>query len=231
MFFRFIFCLAVAALTSCTTAKIAVHPGLEIDSVKYKITSMPSFFSGGDLVFGPYKAAKIYRSAINSTGSGWTIGSTKIGSEKTGQDYTYEFTGESSWNGDCKVKKGSSHFGIVSGGFSSDLSCTFVPIGGGSPSSSEWQFSFKGETSSTSVGVINIGSKTIKVKAINKMEGSPLTLGQNTGYYFYLGEKIIAGVDAISKEGPVWLNNKLSQGEKDIICMVVVALLLNQTGE
>lgn len=63
------------------------------------------------------------------------------------------------------------------------------------------------------------------------MEGSPLTLGQNTGYYFYLEEKIIAGVDAISKEGPVWLNNKLSQGEKDIIGMVVVALLLNQTGE
>ena len=231
MFFRIIFCLGVTALTSCTTAKMAVHPGLEVDSVKYKITEMPSFFSGGDLVFGPYKATKISRSGITSTGSGWKIGSTRIGSEKTGQDYSYQFKGRSSWNGDCKVRKGSSEFGIVEYGFSADLSCTFVPIDSGSTSASGWKFSFKGETSSRSTGSINIGSKTIKVKAINKMEGSPLTLGQNTGYYFYLGEKIIAGVDAISKEGPVWLNKKLSQDEKDMIGMVVVALLLNQTGE
>lgn len=229
MFFRIILCLAVAALTSCSTAKMAMLPGLEADSVKYKITELPSAFSGGDLVFGPYKATKISRSGITTTGSGWKIGSTKIGSEKTGQDYTYQFKGESSWNGDCKVKKGSSEFGIVEYRFSADLSCTFVPIGSGSTSASEWKFSFKGERSDMATGSINIGSKTIKVKAINKMEGSPLRLGRNTGYYFYLDKTIIAAVDVISKEGPVWLNNSLSQDEKDMIGMVVVALLLNQT--
>jgi hypothetical protein len=229
MFFRIILCLAVAALTSCSTAKMAMLPGLEVNSVKYKITELPSTFSGGDLVFGPYRATKISRSGITSTGSGWTIGSTKIGSEKTGQDYTYQFKGDSSWNGDCKVKKGSSEFGIVEYGFSADLSCTFIPVGSGSSSASEWQFSFKGDRADRATGSINIGSKTIKVKAIDKMEGSPLRLGQNTGYYFYLDKTIIAAVDVISKEGPVWLNNSLSQDERDMIGMVAVALLLNQT--
>lgn len=228
MFIRIILCLGMVVLASCSTAKMAMDPGLEVDSQKYKITELPSFFSGGDIVFGPYKAIKISRRAINGTGSGYIIGSTKISDEKKGQDYTYLFVGKNSWNGDCKVNTGHSEFGIVSHSFFADLSCTFVPTDSGNTSATAWEFSFKGETSARATGSINVGSNTITVKAITKMKGSSLTLGQNTGYYFYLGEKIIAGVDVISKEGPVWLNNKLSQDEKDKIGMVVVALLLNQ---
>lgn len=229
MFFRIIFCLGVAVLTSCSTAKMAMHPGLEVDSEKYKITERPRAFSGGDLVFGPYKATKISRGFINSSGRFISFGKHRAGKKKTGQDYTYQFKGKSTWHGDCKAKKGNWEFGIISGGFHADINCTFVPIDSGSTSASGWKFSIKGETSGTATGSINIGSQTIKVTAINKIEGSSLAMGQYTGYYFYLGQTIIAGVDAISNEGPVWLNKKLSQDEKDIIAMVVVALLLNQT--
>lgn len=225
---RIIFCLGVAVLTSCSTAKMAMDPGLEVDSQKFKITEMPSFFSGGDIVFGPYKATKISRGWIESTSLGFSIGGTKIAKNETGQDYTYLFVGTSSWSGNCKVDAGDTQIGIVSGKLYANLNCTFVPADDGNTSVSAWQFSFKGPTSAMATGSINTGSHTITVKAINKMKGSSLTLGQNTGYYFYLGEKIIAGVDAISKEGPVWLNNMLSQDEKDMISMVVVALLLNQ---
>lgn len=228
MFFRIIICLSLFTLTSCSTARMAVKPGLEENSVKHQITTMPGVFSGDELVFEPYKATKIDRSWISSEGSGFSVGGLSMGSKDTEQSYSYEFKGASAWNGDCMVEKESSSFGIISGGFSANLTCNFTPI---DKANSSWQFSFKGETSSRSTGIINTGSKKITVKATNKMEGSMLTLGQNTGYYFYLGDKIVAAVDAVSKEGPVWLNNKLSKKEKDMIAMAVVALLLNQTGE
>ena len=229
MFFRIIFCLGVAVLTSCSTAKMAMHPGLEVDSEKYKITERPRAFSGGDLVFGRYEETKISRGFIKFSGQLNSLGKKRAGTKKKVQDYTYQFKGKSTWNGDCKAKKGNWEFAIISGGFYADINCTFVPIDNGSTFASGWTFSIKGETSGTATGSINIGSQTIKVTAINKIEGSSLAMGQHTGYYFYLGQTIIAGVDAISNEGPVWLNKKLSQDEKDIIAMVVVALLLNQT--
>ena len=134
MFFRIIFCLGVAVLTSCSTAKMAMDPGLEVDSEKYKITERPTAFSGGDLVFGPYKATKISRGFINSSGSFISFGKNRVGKKKKGQDYTYQFKGKSTWNGDCKAKKGNSEFGIISAGFYADINCTFVPIDGGSTS-------------------------------------------------------------------------------------------------
>jgi hypothetical protein len=187
------------------------------------------FFSGGDAVFGPYRATDISRSGVRTTGSGWTLKGTKIGSSETDQDYTYQFVGKSTWDADCKVEKGQSQIGIVSGRFYADLTCTFVPADSKSSSEKGWIFRFKGETTDRSSGNIKMGSKTITVKATDKLQGSPLRMGQNTGYYFYSGQKIIAGVDVISKVGPVWMNNSLSQDERDIIGMVMVALLLNQT--
>lgn len=225
MFFRTVLCLALATLTACSTARMAKLPGLEVDSVSYKITEMPRAFSGGDVVFGPYRATNISRSAIKGTGSGWSIGKTKYEDKKTGQDFTYQFNGKSSWKGECKAKKGSKGVGIVAGGFYVDLNCAFVPVEGGA---SQWQFSFKGDRSDRATGSINLGSKTVTVRPIDKMEGSPFKLSFNTGYYFYQDETIIAAVDVISKEGPVWFNNSLSQEERDKIGMVAVAFLLNQ---
>ena len=94
MLFRICLCLCLALLTSCAPARMAILPGLENDSVKYPITSMPGFFSGGDMVFGPYRATEISRSGITTTGSGWSIKGTGIGSEHRGQEYTYRFKGD-----------------------------------------------------------------------------------------------------------------------------------------
>ena len=208
---------------------MALDPGLEVDSDKYQITERPVAFAGGDLVFGPYKATKISRGFINGSGTFISTPKNSFGNRKQGQDYSYHFKGKSTWNGDCKVKNGHSEFGIVSAGYYSDIDCTFVPADGGNKSASAWKFSIKGQTSGDAKGSINIGSKTIRIAAIDKIEGSNLKMGRHTGYYFYSGQRIIAGVDAISNEGPVWLNKKLSQHEKDAIGLVVVALLLNQT--
>jgi len=226
MFIRIIVCLAVGLLTACSTAKMAKLPGLESDSVRYKITEMPSSFSSkGDLVFGPYRVTNISRGWIKGKTTGWSIG--KLNYEKEGKDqtYSYQFNGKSSWSGECLARKGQQGLGIVSYGFYVDLSCGFTPVESGAV---EWEFSFKGEGSDRAIGAMNLGSKTVTVKSIDKMEGSSYKLNFNTGYYFYLDNKIVAAVDVVSKEGPVWLNKTLPQDERDKIGMVVVAFLLNQ---
>ncbi|MCK5603010.1 hypothetical protein KAR91_14095 [Candidatus Pacearchaeota archaeon] len=225
MFFRIVItCLSVAVITSCATAKMAMIPGLEVNSEKYVITEQPKAFSGGNLVFGPYTATNISRSFVKSSG----IGILGIGKKKKGQDYTFQFKGNSSWNGDCKVESSNMKFGNVSGAFRADLDCTFLPVDSESAQASGWSFNMSGGMSGPTQGSIEIASKTIKVTSTNKIEGSPISLEQHTGYYFHSGSTIIAGVDAINKQGPVWMNKGLTQKEKDIISMTIVALLMNQ---
>ena len=145
---------------------------------------------------------------------------------ETSQDYSYQFKGKSSWKGDCRAEKGHSEVSIVAGGFYVDLTCTFQPI---DSTASPWRFSFKGDRSDRATGLINLGSKTVTVGAIDRVESSPFKLGYNTGYYFHMDEEILGAVDTISKQGPVWMNNSLTQEERDKIAMVAVAFLLNQT--
>ena len=226
MFIRITLCLAMIGLTACSTARMAKLPGLEADSVSYKITEMPSSFSSkGDVVFGPYRATDISRGWIKGRSSGWSIGKLKYKKGEKGQDYSYQFKGKRSWSGECRASKGQQELGIVAGGFYVDLSCGFTPLDSGA---SKWEFSFKGDRSDRATGEIKLGKKRVTVKPVDKMEGSPFKMAFNTGYYFYLNKTIIAAVDVISKEGPVWFNNSLSQEERDKIGMVAVAFLLNQ---
>ena len=112
MFSRIMLGLGVVVLISCSTAKMAVDPGLEVNSDKYQITERAKVFSGGNVVFGPYRASRISRSAIRSSRTSF-IG---IGKEKEGQSYTYQFKGKSkrSWRADCRVLKGNRNFGRIS---------------------------------------------------------------------------------------------------------------------
>ncbi|UCH46455.1 MAG: hypothetical protein JSU95_09985 [Betaproteobacteria bacterium] len=194
--------------------------------MSYEVTEMPGIFSKGDVVFGPYKATNISRSWVSSSGSGWTIGDTRYEDKETSQDYSYQFNGKGSWNGDCRAEKGHQEVDIVAGGFYVDLTCTFEPV---DSEASPWRFSFKGDRSDRATGTIVLGSKTVIVGAIDRVESSPFKLAYNTGYYFHLDEQILAAVDTISKEGPVLMSNSLTQEERDRIAMVAVAFLLNQT--
>ena len=225
MHYRVIFYLGLAVIASCSTAKMAMDPGLAVDADKYLITERPSAFSGSDLVFGPYRATRINRSFASSTSMS-ILGFT---SKDIEQDYSYHFKGQATWKGECIVEGGNLGYKVVSGGYFADIHCSFVPTDNGSSSTAGWNFSISGETSGTAHGEFKIGSKSIEVAAINKVEGSSLRLSQHTGYYFYLDRSIIAGVDTIGDDGPVWLDRKLTADQKDAIGLVVVALLLNTT--
>ena len=224
MFFRIIFCVGLLLLAACSTAKMEFDPDLEVDSERYLISERPIAFSGSDLVFGPYRATRINRSFISKTAES-TLG---FSSKNVEQDYSFHFRGQSNWEGECIVESGNLEYRIVSGGYFADIHCSFVPADNGTKTATGWHIDIEGETSGTARGAIVVGSKTIEVAAVNEIEGSSLRLSQHTGYYFYLAGNIVAGVDTISHEGPVWLNRQLTMDEKDIIGLVVVALLLNQ---
>jgi hypothetical protein len=224
MLYRIIFCLGVPLLAACSTAKMTFDPDLDLDSEKYLITERPVAFSGGDLVFGPYRASRINRSFVSKT----AVSAMGFSSKKVEQDYNYHFKGLGGWEARCVVESGNMEYRIISGGYFADIHCGFVPVDNGNSAAAEWYFDIGGETSGTARGEIRQGSKVIEVAAVNKTEASSQRLSQHTGYHFYSHDKLVAAVDTISQEGPVWVNRQLTVDEKDVIGLVVVALLLNQ---
>ena len=148
MVYRIIIYLGLSILASCSSAKMAMNPGLEVNSDKFQISQRPTAFTGGDLVFGPYKATKISRGFIKS--SSWNI--VGYGSENSGQDYSYYFNGKGSWTGECKVATGNINLSIISAGYYADINCRFLPADSASATESGWKFSIKGETSGTAEG-------------------------------------------------------------------------------
>jgi hypothetical protein len=224
MLYRIIFCLGVPLLSACSTAKMVFDPDLDLDSEKYLITERPVAFSGGDLVFGPYRASRINRSFVSKSG----VSTMGFSSKKVEQNYSYHFKGQGSWEGECVVESGNMEYRIISGGYFADIHCRLVPVDEGNSAAAEWYFDIEGETSGTARGKIRQGSITIEVAAFNKNQGSSSRMSQHTGYHFYLDGEPVAAVDTISREGPVWLNRQLTVNEKDVIGLVVVALLLNQ---
>ncbi len=221
----------------CSTAQMAVDKNLVSKSDQYEISERPSAFSGDKLKFGPYRATEIDRSWINSSSSGMSIsGVGSYSSSETGQGFVYNFKGHQHWTSKCEVKGGKSEVkresSILSGvtyGENMGIFCSFTPgKENRRPANKGWEFAFKGQDLISAKGTFKVGLITARVVATNKFEGSPLPYGKPTGYYFYVGNKIVAGVDVINSKGPIWIEKKLNVEEKDAISLVAVALLLNQ---
>ena len=210
----------------CSSAQMVIDKDLVSISDQYEISERPGAFSGEKLTFGPYSATEIDRSFVTSSGSG--IGS--ISSNTKVQRFTYNFKGTKDWAGKCKVEgEGISIGSSVTAGEKKEIFCIFSP--GEENRGSEvrgWNFEFKGQDLISAKGFFKVGSKTVSLVGTNKFEGSSLPYGKPTGFYFYVENKVVAGVDVINSKGPVWIDKNLSAEVKDAIGAVMVALLLNQ---
>ena len=223
MYRRILMCLSLAMLTACSTARMERLPGLEADTVSYQLSEIPSSGSGTDLVFGPYKATDLSRSWTRGVISGWNITLIKHRKRERELDYDFQFEGKNIWDVVCKVKRGNEELGIIEGAFYSSLNCFFIPM---NSELAEWRLFLEGGLSDRSEGIIKLGGKNVILRSVDKLEGSPVRINRNTGYYFIMEEQVVAAVDVISREGPVWLSESLSQEEKDKIAMIAFALLL-----
>ena len=229
MFIRLIAVAAIGLLGACTTAKMAVDPELVKKSDAYKISERPGAFSGDRMKFGPFLATKIDRDWTR--GSGTTISSKATPTYKSrqkSQKYRYQFTGKGSWTAECRMSGKSQSVGRVGFGMEIGVHCTFNSNAGTGSPQSKFEFRFKGSRLVEAKGDFKAGQESIRVTPVLKIQGSSLRMGSPTGYNFFSKEKLIAAVDKLSSEGPVWLNRKLSQDVRDRVGMVVVALLLLQ---
>lgn len=217
-------------LLGCSSAHMLVDENLVSTSDKYNVSERPSAFSGDKLIVGPYSATNIDRSGISSSGSGIRISGIGSYSEKNkNQNFSYHFKGKHNWTSKCKVKGGSSTIGNVLSKENMGIFCNFSPENGTrSPSSRSWKFSFEGFDLISATGSFKVRTKTVRVVATNKIKDSAFSHGKPTGYFFYVGKRIVAGVDVINSKGPVWIEKKLAADMKDAIGIVAVALLLNQ---
>lgn len=210
----------LGVLISCTTAKMAIDPEIKNNSHEYKITEKPGL-TGDRIKFGPYLASKIDRHFMRVSRT--SISSYK--NEERSQKYTYDFKGESRWYANCKMGGKRQTIGAVGFGHESTLNCTFSSIG---DKKSMFTFSLAGPSLVEAKGKFSAGAKNFRVVVIDKMQGSSLRLASPIGYSFYSGNKIIASVNIINSEGPVFLNKKLSGDEKDRVSLVMIALLIFQ---
>ena len=229
---RLLLIAGLGILASCSTAKMAVDPELTKNSDAYKISERPGAFSGDRMKFGPFLATKIDRDWTR--GSGTTISSRASSaiykSREKSQNYRFQFTGQSkvSWKAECRMSGKSQSVGRIGFGLEIGVHCTFNSNAETGSPQSRFEFRLKGPRLVEAKGDFKAGEESIRVTPAIKIQGSSLRMGSPTGYYFFSKEKLIAGVDKISSEGPVWLNRKLSQDVRDRVGMVVVALLLLQ---
>lgn len=212
--------IGLGVLGACATAKMAIDPELKNNSHEYKITEKHGL-TNDTIRFGPYLASNIDRDWMK--GKGFSISSFK--SEKRSQIYTYDFMGESSWKATCRMSGESKSLGVVEFDMESALNCGFTSTG---EKKTKFSFRLAGLSLVEAEGEFSVGKNDFRVAVVNKIEGSSLSLGYPTGYAFYSGDKLIAGLDAINSYGTVWLNKELSGDVKDRLSLVMVALLVFQ---
>lgn len=210
--------LATLLLNACATAKMAIAPELANNSLEYKITETPGLFDDR-LKFGPYLATNIDKSWMRSSST--SLKSYK--NEKRSQTYAYDFKGAGRWKASCKMEGKGQTLGRVEFGVESALNCSFHPV---HKTLKSFTFRLGGPSLVQAEGEFSVGDKTYRVEVVNKIQGSSLSMGVPTGYTFYAGDRIIAGVSRTNSEGPVWFHQRLPDAEKDHIGIVMVALIL-----
>lgn len=233
MLCRLILIFSFGILFSCATARMVLDPALNTNFDQYKITERPGLFSGNKMKFGPYLVTDVKHSWSNSWSKSFSLAlKSHIGTYKSvdkSQRYSYQFIGKRTWKSGCLRAETSKSLGIVSFGLEVGIDCVFIANAERGASQPMFQFSFKGTRLVEATGAFKAGEdgmENIRVVVTNKIQGTSLGLGSPTGYYFYAGKNLVAAVDNIRSDGPVWLSKSLSPDAKDRVSLAIVALLL-----
>lgn len=200
---------------------MAVDPELNTEFKKHEITEKPGVFSGDRLKFGAYLVSDIDHDWTR--GKGMSIGET-FKSESSKQGYRYKFEGKDKWSADCLRKGKSKQVLVVKFGMEEGMDCTYKQ----NSNNLTFKMSIKGAHWVDAKGDFKIGKESYKITTVSKLENSSFKTGTPTGYHIYAEEKLIAAVDLVSKNGPVWFNRNLSSKNQEKISIVIASLILNK---
>ena len=229
MVLRIILLLSILASNVCSAVNMTVDPQLNTNFDKYPIKKMPK----KGIAFGPYVSSNVHRGWTRGNGTTINIDKNVYKSHRHHQPYSFDFKGASNWKADCIKYGKSQQLGNVGSrlevsvefGNEIGIDCNFARK---NVETSTFSLRFSGTRLVEAQGFFSNGTEAFRVIPNLKIQESPFRLGTPTGYYIYSGAKIVAGVDKISKKGPVWLSKDLSPDDKDRVSLVIVSLLLIQ---
>ncbi len=229
--------LAALALTlsACTTARMALPPGLEAGRAGMPVQGLALADLKGSMAFGPYRMEGIRRgwTASQSWGGNWRFLDYRVRDAR--QNYEFKLLPSSGPAWDCRcTTQVDQHLLKVMGGEYGELEmelqgragylCAFQPLDG----SGYWQVSMTRPSGQTLYsGVLSGPGKRFSVQGTHALAGTSIPLSDPTGYIFSLAGHTVGAVEVINA-GAVWLPPALPSNQRHALAATAAALLLYQ---
>ena len=223
------------ALGGCKMAQMALPQNLKSETSELAVEGLRLSFIKKSLHFGPYQVTDIHRGWTK--GKGWSItsGSTKISDSKAEQKYEFSMSepGSPAWEVQCATgaewsKAGfKGLFGGRSGiefGTEKQLVCNLKQVGVEAPSRLAMAQS-RHEMEMN--GVMRAGATEVDISVSYKLAGTPLKMGDPTGYVFSIEGQPVGAVEIINK-GTVYLDNSVKPETRSALAAASAVLLLYQ---
>lgn len=222
--------LAAAFLAGCTMARMAVPPDLPASATAMPVEGRKTFSFDESFHFGGSRVESVRRGWTHSTA--WRF----LGFESGKAKQTYEFhlkaAGGDSWKAHCAtgVRWKEMEFenfldsqGTLTWPLHSDtgFACTFDREG-----SKAWKLAMdQGTDDLVMNGVLTDGTAVIKVEGIRKLQGTPIPLGEPSGYLFLGPDGLVGAVEVINN-GTVWIAGDVAPDVQSALACTSASLLL-----
>ncbi|HOW97300.1 MAG TPA: hypothetical protein P5567_12525 [Kiritimatiellia bacterium] len=223
--------LAAAFLAGCTMARMAVPPDLPASASAMPVEGRKTFSFDESFHFGGYRVESVRRGWTHSTA--WRFLGFESGKAKQKYEFALKAAGGTSWKAHCAtgVRWKEMEFenfldskGTLTWPLHSDtgFACTFEG-GEGAPS---WKLAMEqGADDLVLNGVLTDGTAVIRVEGIRKLKGTPIPLGEPSGFLFLGPDGLVGAVEVINN-GTVWIAGDVSPELQSAVACTSASLLL-----
>lgn len=177
--------------------------------------------------FGPNRVHGVERSITKGSDLFAAVPGISYEGSKRRQTFTFKLSGEGTavWRGAAatNLRRRAMDVGVEiefrnKSGFTALLSSDARP-------EQAWILDLKEKRELPLEGTLSLGTQVVTVKGTNKLAGTPLPLGETSGYVFEAGGRPVAAVEVIN-QGAVWLSSGLDPALRAPVTAAISSLLL-----
>ncbi len=217
--------LVLSGSWGCHSARMAV-PGDLKDSAQVMTCQGRGGFDE-TFTMGTYRIHEVKRGWTKRTSWGFLFWEKSTASQK----FEYALTGSDDvvWNGQAvtnlnqKDLKSETWGGELQIGLSAEQN--LVVRLGKKDGSTGWTMLLMKNRANVLEGLLGNGSIVYEIKGTKKLDGSPMPLGDASGYLLTRTGQNVCAVEVIN-EGAVWFAGSLTSDERDLLAAAAVGLLL-----
>ena len=237
-----IYCIALImvlftglSLSGCKVAHMALPQNMQNESSELTVEGRALLILRKSFQFGPYNVTNVHRGWTRGGGFSLSGGSASFSSSKAKQKYEFSVneSDRPTWEVQCATGAKWNEAGLkgfLGGGLSMEFSsskqlvCTLKQEGGEKVAKLVMAQS---ANEMALQGIMTDGDTQIDISVTHKLAGTPLKLGEPTGYSFHIGGRPVGAVEVINK-GTVWLNNSVTPETRSALAATSAVLLLYQ---